>query len=110
LGKKNPNPRRLRPVLLLEHKGRMIWRAPHDRERIWLVYHYRLDCFDYGGEFDVRDLPGYTEFPRFNFDAAPEPWIDAHIKWMEAQQQHHVAIIRAALDGGHEPVTVKGAI
>ena len=105
--KKNRNPRRLRPVLLLEHAGRMVWRAPHDREAIWLSYWYRLDCFDYGGEFDVRELPGYTKF------AIPVPggvgWLDKMPAWIEAEQQHHTTIIRAALDAGHEPVTVPGA-
>ena len=105
--KKNRNPRRLRPVLLLEHAGRMVWRAPHDREAIWLECWYRLDCFDYGGEFDVRELPGYTKF------AIPMPkdgpWPDAFRAWMDAEQQHHATIIRAALDAGHEPVTVSGA-
>jgi hypothetical protein len=105
---KNPNPRGLHPVLFLEHAGRFIWRSPHDREPLWLDCWYRLDCFDYGAEFDVRALPGYIEFPRFvQPETDNKKWIEQFEAWIEAKQQHHANIIRAALDAGHEPVTVR---
>jgi hypothetical protein len=95
-------------VLLLEHAGRMIWRAPHDREPIWLSCWYRLDCFDHGGEFDVRELPNFTECPVRSPRGAD--WSVANFVAREnAEQQHHAEIIRAALDAGHEPLTVKAA-
>jgi hypothetical protein len=85
-------------VLFLRHHGRSVWHEPHDREPWPLEYWYRADCPQCGQLFDVRALPGFSEF------AVPMPlsWSDATAGFA-ARQQHHAAIIRRALDAGDLP-------
>jgi hypothetical protein len=88
----------MKPQLLLQHNGRSVWRVPHDHQRLWLEYWYRLD----GTEFDVREQPAYTEYPRCQPKSENwDDWTAEVMAWADAQQQHHAEIIAQALDTGN---------
>jgi hypothetical protein len=90
----------LTPQLLCSRDdGLAVWRVQHDREEFWLSYWYRLGTATDGTEFDVREVPGYTAYPRCPLGQH----IDAVTAHFQAEQRHHAEIIAQALDAAWRP-------
>jgi hypothetical protein len=87
--------------LLHDNQGNSIWLVQHDREELWLEYWYRYGCPRQEEiEFDVRDLPGYTDYPpRLRSAKSPEELMAL----LPGQRRHHAEIIASELADGWRP-------
>jgi hypothetical protein len=96
--------RRLKPEKLLwADDGPTVYLVQHDSQEVWLGYWYRLECPtcgpDKGGvEFDVREVPGFAEYPRYDGTTVAEMTAHYH-----AERRHHAEIIGSALNAGWLP-------